>query len=233
MARSAILTIEPIGLGGVPTMVKAVDGLLRRWGHAPTLIYTDAESVPTDGLRSLARYLVRHPLPRREMRDGLNGLAIPLWPLPQWLNYYTPLIAARRELSAEVRVLVAGSAHTGLPFAVSRRPFLAWVATVYDEEIEARVSAGDEWARRLRQGRDWPRLRRQEARVLEATSIVLALSPHTADEIRRRFPAVAPRVRTLVCPIDTDVFRPARSPLLLGEGPGVRPAVGGRFLLFT
>lgn len=233
MAHSAILTIEPIALGGVPAMVRVVDGLLRRWGHTPTLIYSDAESVPTDGMLPLVRYFARHPLPRREIRDGLNGLAIPLWPLPQWLAYYAPVVAARRELAAaQVRLVVAGSAHTGLPLALSDRPFIAWVATLYEREIEARASVGDAWARRLLASRAWPILRRQEARVLERAAIVLALSPHTETVIRRLFPAIAPRVRTLLCPVDTNVFRPAFPPPLLGEGPGVG-GVMGLYLLLT
>ena len=221
---SIILTIEPISLGGVPTMVKAADSLLRRWGHAPRLVYTDAESAPTDGIGSLLRYYARHPGPRREQRDGLDGLAIPLWPLPQWLGYYAPLVAARRELAAaRIRLVVAGSAHTGLPFTYSDKPFVLWVATVYDDEMRARAAAGDAWAGRLLESRAWPRLQRQERRVLERAAAVLALSPHTGEAIRRVCPAAAPRVQTVMCPIDTEVFRP---------GDGANP-FGGPFLLFT
>jgi glycosyltransferase involved in cell wall biosynthesis len=217
MAASAILTIEPVTVGGVPAMVRAAEGLLRRWGHSPTLVYTDAESVPTDGLSSLLRYFGRRPLPRREHRDGMEGVAIPLWPLPQWLGYYAPLVAARRVLmAASVRLLISGSAHTGLPFAVSRQPYIAWIATLYGEEIEARAASGDRWASRLRAGREWPILLRQEALVLERAALVLALSPHTAESIGRQCPAIAPRLRTLVCPIDTGVFRPAELGVTLG-----------------
>jgi glycosyltransferase involved in cell wall biosynthesis len=227
MMHSAILTIEPISLGGVPTMVKAVDSLLRRWGHPPTLIYTDAESVPTDGLASLLRYYLQHPAPRRETRDGLDGLAIPLWPLPQWLGYYTPLVATRRALaSADIRLVVAGSAHTGLPFTYNKRPFVLWVATLYADEIKARASVGDAWAGHLLSSRAWPRLMQQEQRVLERAAAVLALSPHTAESIRRLCPSAAERVQTLLCPIDTELFQPGERP------PGERP-IEEPFLLFT
>ncbi len=209
MAPSAILTIEPIALGGVPALARAADRVLRRSGHTPTLIYTDAESVPTAGPLALLGYFARHPLPRREQRNGLDGLAVPLWPLPQWLGYYTPYYAARGVIrQAEVRLCVAGSAQIGLPLALDGRPFVAWIASLYEAEIGARAAVGDEWARRLLAGPRWATLQAQEKRVLEAATVVLALSPHTSAAIAQHYPTVAPRTRTLLSPIDTDAFRP-------------------------
>lgn len=226
MARVCILTLEPIGLGGVPTMARAVYQQQRATGHRPLLVYSHAESVPSGSRQDLIEYFARNWRPRRERRSGMDGLALPLWPVPQWLGYYAPLVAARSALTtSQIHVVVTGSAHTGLPFVALRRPFVAWIATVYEDELCARAAAGDQWAAGLLRSRQWPRLQVQERLVIERASLVMALSPNTARRLAEIAPGAAGKIRVLLCPIDTDAFRPA-------DGAATNP-IGAPFLLFT
>jgi glycosyltransferase involved in cell wall biosynthesis len=64
-------------------------------------------------------------------------------------------------------------------------------------------------------------MQKQEAQVFERAALVLALSPHTAAVLGRRFPGIESRLRTLICPVDTNEFRP------------VEASEAGPFLLLT
>lgn len=209
MARASILTLEPIRVGGVPALAKAVYSLHAEHGHDVRLVYVDAESVPTDGWRSLLSYYRRHWRPRREVRRGMDGLSIPLFPLPQWAGSYAPIVFAPRELAADIRVVVTGSAHVGLPYTLSSRSFIVWVATRYGDELRGRAQAGDAWAQRILSGSQWPRLQAQEAAVLRRAARVIALSPYTAQRILEDFPELEGRVDTILYPVDMGKFVPA------------------------
>ncbi len=229
MARACILTIEPINLGGVPTMVKAIHDFQRSAGHQSRLVYVNTEDVPTEGRRKLLRYYARNWRARREVRHGMDGLGLTAWPVPQWLGHYMPLALAYDELRrSQMHVVVTGSAHLGLPLAVLKKPFIAWVATAYEDEIEGRVAVGDSWAQSLIGGSQWPKLQAQERQVIEAASLVLALSPNTARRLKEIAPNAADKIRTLLCPVDTDSFRPANDGAQAAANP-----IGSPYLLLT
>ena len=225
MASVSIMTLEPIGLGGVPTMASAIYQLQMESGHYPRLVYVDAESVPTTGLRSLLRYYWQHLLPHYQVRRGMRGLSIPLYPLPQWAGWYAPAIMAYRDLRTDIRVAVTGSAHVGLPYTVSRKPFIVWVATRYIDELQGRARVGDDWAEGLLSSSQWTRLQVQEARVLRQAARVISLSPYTTQRILDDLPELEERIDTILCPVDMDQFHPA-------YGNVVNP-IGSRFLLLT
>jgi glycosyltransferase involved in cell wall biosynthesis len=140
-----------------------------------------------------------------------------------------PLALAYDELRrSQMHVVVTGSAHLGLPLAVLKKPFIAWVATAYEDEIEGRVAVGDSWAQSLIGGSQWPKLQAQERQVIEAASLVLALSPNTARRLKEIAPNAADKIRTLLCPVDTDSFRPANDGAQAAANP-----IGSPYLLLT
>ena len=225
MARASILTLEPIGLGGVPNMASAIYTLQAECGHQPRLVYVDAESVPTGRRRLLWDYYRHHRRPRREHRRGMNGLSIPLYPLPQWAGWYAPVVVAPHEVLTDIRVAVTGSAHVGLPYTLSRKPFIVWVATRYMDELQGRAQAGDSWAEAVMNNSQWPRLLAQEVKVLRRAARVIALSPYTAQRILEDLPELEGRVDTILCPVDVNLFHQSDG---LCENP-----IGSPFLLLT
>lgn len=208
MARASILTQEPIGLGGVSTMASAIYDIQAEAGHESRLVYVDAESVPTSGPLSLLKYYRKHFRPRHEVRLGMDGISIPLYPFPQWAGWYAPFITAPRQVFTDIRVAVTGSAHLGLPYTLSRKPFVIWIATRYADELQARAQVGDAWAERLMNSSHWPRLEAQERTVLRRASRVMALSSYTSQRILDDIPELEGRVDTTLCPVDMNLFHP-------------------------
>ncbi len=226
MARASILTIEPIGLGGVARLTSAMYALQKEAGHDPHLVYLDQESVPSDGKQALIKYYQRHWRPQWEVRrEGMQGLSIPLYPLPTWAGWYVPALVAPRALRTDIRIVVSGGAQVGLPYALSRRPFVIWMATRYIDELQGRAQAGDSWARDVIASSTWQRLLAQEARVLRKAARIIAISPYTARRIIDDYPELADRIDTVLCPIDTIQFSPA-------NGKATNP-IGSPFLLLT
>jgi glycosyltransferase involved in cell wall biosynthesis len=103
--------------------------------------------------------------------------------------------------------MVAGNVLAAMPYQQTGRPFLAWVATGWEEDRKDRVAARFPWPRKLLDRMvNGPVLRRQERRVLGAGSI-LALSEYT----RRTLDMIAGAPLTigvLPMPVDADHFQP-------------------------
>ncbi len=219
VAGATIFTLDS-PRGGVPAATRVVYDLLRASGHSPALLYRAAEEVPDGSRFRVARYFLGRPPVRRVLRDGTPAESIAAYPVPPRFQYHLPRLA-RSAVRAPIAAVVSGSSHVALPRALARLPYVLWVGTVYEDELRARAEAGDRWARDLLGSRDWPVLEAQEGLCFESASVILAVSEYTRSRIARRWPAVVPRLRTLVCPVDTDRFRP-------GDGPSDPP-----YLLLT
>ncbi len=222
MGRTCIHTLEPIE-GGVPAKVREIVDLHTRAGHDVKLLYTATEQVPL-GRVAMARYFLR-ARPQWEERQGYSAFAIPAWPLPLWTSYAIPLLAARSVIEhSDMHVIVSGSNHCGLPVALLRKKYLIWIGTLYEEELSGKAAAGDEWAQRVLKGPGLALLRWEERIIFERAALILTNGAHTAEMVRRTYPSVSDRVRVVIYPIDTNVFRP---------DPSVRRSVSTPYLLFT
>ncbi len=210
VARATIFTLDS-PRGGVPAVTRVVYDWLVASGHSPTLLYSATEEVPTGSTLRIARYFLGRPPVRGVLRDGMTAEATAAYPVRPRYQYHLPRLA-RAAVQAPIGAVVSGSSHVGLPRALAQRPYVLWVGTVYEDELRARAEAGDRWAQGLLRSRDWPILEAQEGLCYERASVVLAVSEYTRERIAQRWPGVVPRLRTVVCPVDTDRFRPGGGP---------------------
>jgi len=220
--RTCIYSLEP-GLGGVLAKVQAVATLHARLGFEVSLVYTTPSRLPA-GRRERLRYLLS-ARPRWEVNHGLHGFAIPAWPLPVWLTYAMPLVWAWPVMRrSDMHVVVSGSSHCGLPAALSRKRYVVWIGTLYEQELAAKAEAGDRWAQRVLKSPGRRLLARQERLVFERAALILANGPHAADSVRQAYPHVADRLQVLTYPVDPALFRP---------DPNARRRASSPYLLFT
>ena len=220
MAQANILTLDPPEHGGVPALARTMYGLLTGAGHAPELVYRAAEEVPVTSRMAALKYFLTTPPVRRMVKNDMRAVAVADYPVPVRYQYHL-LRLARSSLAAPIASVVSGSSHVGLPLAIARRPYVLWGATLYEDELRGRATAGDAWAEKFLRHRDWKILEAQEQIVYERASVILGLSPHTSGRIAGRWPTLAHKLRTVVYPADTDRFQP-------GAGPARPP-----YLLFT
>ncbi len=216
MASAALLSIEPIARGGVPMLVAVVDALLRKVGHQPLVLYSDADAVPVKR-SALLGYYWRHWRPYRTTKQPGSGGNLDCLAVPRYPGSYVSTLQhawwfARRALQADIRIALTGGAQTGLPFTFDSYPFIVWVATLYADELHARSIAGDQWATQFLQSAEWQQVQAAETRVLTQASRVLALSPYTAQRLLATHPSLAARLETVFYPIDTSFFYPAVTP---------------------
>jgi glycosyltransferase involved in cell wall biosynthesis len=232
MTDTAILTMEPIALGGVPSMARVVYHMLEGWGHRPMLVYA-RNAGPRAGRLERLRFALGmwrpapRPYPPPDPFEGLKTRVVAAPPVPLWACYAVPQFVFGRLLGRFKRhIAVCGSNHLALPLALRGLPFVVWAATVYEDELQSKAALGDEWAQATLDSAGWRLLERQERFVYRRASAILGLSFHTADLICAKYPEVADKVDVALFPIDTGLFAPAL------DG---RPAAGriGRFLLLT
>jgi glycosyltransferase involved in cell wall biosynthesis len=195
----------------VPALARTVYRLLESSGHQPRLVYRAQEEVPTASRWKALQYFLTTPLVRWSNQPPYSTTAVTDYPLPFRYQYHL-LRLAGQELKAPVAAVVSGSSHVGLPLALAHRPYVLWVATLYEDELRGRAEAGDSWAAEFPKHSDWPKLQAQEQLVYERASLILGLSPHTTGRILERWPALQPKTRTVIFPIDTDTFLPGSGP---------------------
>jgi glycosyltransferase involved in cell wall biosynthesis len=152
------------------------------------------------------------PAVRRESWEGLPAHAVGrVFRAIEALHHCGNRQAWQRLLDGyDLHQVVCGYALTGLPQALCEKQYVIWVATSMDGDKQARRQLGRplyRWLQRLQAGR----LRRLERLVLERAAWVLALSPHTRDELLERG-ARADRISVLRCPIELGSFVPAPTP---------------------
>jgi len=224
MAQTCICTLEPMEHGGVIAKVREVVSLHSHYGHDSHLLYTATNQVPTTGRWDVLRYLLA-ARPRWQVNCGFRGFAVPDWPMPLWAAYALPLVAARGAIEgAQMHVGVSGSNHCALPLALARKKFVVWIGTLYEEELIGRAAAGDRWAVRMLNSPARAILAWEERLIFERASLILTNGAHTANAVKRDHPATSDRLRVMLYPVDTAVFRPDPSAQLSASPP---------YLLFT
>ncbi len=223
--RAAILTIQTEG-GGIPSMVNAIHQMLAGWGYNVTVYRAEPQSPALSRLRRLAASLSQRPPAETLDYGGARTLLVPAPPFPFWMYYLVPhFLTGLLPGQHEIIIAVSGSAHVALPLALRGTPYVMWVATPYEDELQAKVVSGDEWAQRVMSGPGWRILQAQERIALRGARQVLALSPYTARRLKEIAPGAANRLDIMLYPIDTGLFRP--DPAVQANPPY------GRYLVFT
>jgi glycosyltransferase involved in cell wall biosynthesis len=198
-------------------MTRFVAQTLASDGYQPVLAYyepysrTPGLSVP--GFRLLTGKVGSE---RRSAFGCYEAHAIGAW-LPELEFTHYLLTRPWRELMAGCTafVCVSGNILSALPFALTGRPFLAWVATPWAEDRTERARGFPPLRRAVDRLINAPVLRRLERYVL-TRGTVLALSEYT----RARLDALADRPvvhGVLPQPVDTTLFRPAPDRVVPGR----------------
>ncbi len=206
---TCILTLQAASPGGVPALVDSVYGMVARWGCRPTVYRAHFAEEDITPLQRIGLTL-RNWSPRQVEERGLRTVAVPAPPVPLWLFYAVPQFMFGGLLGkCPASFVISGSAHVALPLALRRRPYVLWIATLYEDELRAKADAGDAWAARVLSSPTWPLLQRQEQLALCRAARVLALSHHTARRILDAAPEVEDRLETVLYPVDLTRFQPA------------------------
>jgi glycosyltransferase involved in cell wall biosynthesis len=214
--RVLISTIAPVS-GGVPQMTRFVAEALEARGYDPVLAYYEPHSVSPE-LSVPSFRLLQRRVGRRAGRalNGYESHALGAW-LPELeFTHYWPTTAWRTLIdSCRYHVSVSGNCLAATPYALTDRPFLAWVATPWEDDRKARV-ASFPWPRKLLDRTVNERvIRRIEKKVLHSGTL-LALSDHTRERLDR----IAGRAATygvLPMPVDTVRFCPDEAAVIPGR----------------
>jgi glycosyltransferase involved in cell wall biosynthesis len=209
MTGVCIHTLEPLQHGGVMAKVRVVGEILRASGHNPHLMYTATDQVPSGNWMTKIKYLLTHATPSTTQFEDYQGIAFPYWPLPIWATYFCPWLWMNDpRYKFPIQVVVSGAAQCGFPVALTRQRYIVWMSTMYEDELAGRALAGDAWAAKTGTGISARLLQYEEKLVIENATMVIANGEYIAKKIVDKFPAVAGKIRTIVYPVDTDLFRP-------------------------
>ena len=226
MSSACIHTLEPMEHGGVMAKVRVVGDMLIDNGYETDLVYTATNQMLSGTWFSRMKYLLSHYKPHTTQFEHYTGLAFPYWPLPTWgSNYYPWLWIRNFHLKYNIQIVVSGASHCGLPVALTRQKYIIWVSTMYEDELIGRALAGDEWAQRTNSGLSGNLLKQQEHYVLNNASLVLANGQYITNRITATLPKISNKVRTVIYPVDTDMFR--------SNSISSYKEKMGRYLLFT
>ena len=212
MTKVCIHTLEPLQHGGVMAKVRVVGEILRDSGHHPHLMYTATDQVPSGNWMTKIKYLLTHATPSATQFEDYQGIAFPYWPLPIWATYFCPWLWMKdSRYKFPIQIVVSGAAQCGLPVALTGQRYIVWISTMYEDELEGRALAGDAWAAKTGTGLSARLLQYEERLVIENATMVIANGEYITNKIVNKFPSVAEKIRTIVYPVDTDLFHPRRT----------------------
>lgn len=205
-------------------MTRFILATLKRGGLNPILAHYEPYGMsPRLSTPAFALGLRRPGVEQRQAYGGIETHAIGAW-LPELeFTHFRPGLAWRQLMDSCNRfVAVSGNVLAATPFAYSGRPFLAWVATGWQEDRRDRVRQFPMYRKLLDALLSARVLERQERKVLSSGRI-LALS----DQTRRVLDSLVGGhivSDVLPMPIDVQSFRPEKKRLHKG-----RIGFSGRF----
>lgn len=208
--RVCLAMLDPAGRGGIATMAEELYRLLEHWAWRPGLLYLSAS--PEDQLtpRQLLRQ-GRFAGVREKANRGMWGMAVGHLPAHSFaLSAIWPYRAVRAYIDSFSAFVVLGTADRGITLALMRKPYVCWLATALEDDLRARASLGDAWAKRTIASPAWPLLQWQERFVLRHARLIMAISQYAADRLRAVEPQCADRIRVVPVPVDVDTFQPRR-----------------------
>ncbi len=205
--RVLISTLHP-STGGVPAMTKFIAKLLKKQGFEPVLAYYEPYSIsPKLSVPSYA--LLRRGIGSKQSKelDDCEAHGIGAWlPELEFTHYMRTKPWKERINSCDFHIMVSGSAVPLLPFYQSGIPYLGWVATGWEEDVEIRVKGFSVLRKLLHTCLNAPVMRALERRVLKKGHI-LALSEHT-ERVLNDIAGKQITKAVLPMPIDTQFFLP-------------------------
>ncbi|MCP5424679.1 MAG: glycosyltransferase family 4 protein [Gammaproteobacteria bacterium] len=182
-ARVLISTITPIS-GGVPQMTRFVIDCLEERGYRPVLGYYQPYSM-TPELSVPSFQLLRKRMGFRveKIWNEYEAHAMGAW-LPELeFTHYWPTRPWKALMdSCDYHVSVSGNCLAGLPFALSDRPYLAWVASSWHGDRKDRVRFFP-WPRRLLDRLINAQVISRLERKILSRGTIIALSQYTRSEL--------------------------------------------------
>jgi len=140
-AKAVLLSTLPIEYGkGVATHTRYVLDVLRREGYRTTVAYYQPYSMAPSLSVPSWRLGTRTASTRIRTVEGIAVHEIGCWlPELEFTNYY--LTRPWKDLidSHDLLLAVSGNALAAMPFALSRRPYLAWLGTPFTPDRQERV----------------------------------------------------------------------------------------------
>lgn len=196
--RCAVVTPDPTGVGGIPTIARITCELVREAGWEPESVFVSSLSAPRLSLRHRSAMAV----PTTSALIDSAGRPIQelrlLSVLPE--TEIVPLLASRARLRDprigrrwDVAVITGGPVFHGWMLSQTRLPYIVWVASGIDDE---RVGKMQDMTRLARWycGKTLPLLRRYENAVLARAQRIFAMSTHTARTLQALHPGIEPQV---------------------------------------
>ncbi len=203
MGRICVLTLDPGVAGGVQTKLAAFLRFAESRGHTCDVYYYTHTPRDDSSVRT------------KEQLRGTLGASAQLYPQPisQLLPHFArSAILARRcrfPVAYDAYQLISGGLDLGLPLVRTKRKFVAWVAGVIQDELDAmpRVKLRHYYfynpvTRML--------TRRQEVLSGAKAECVVVDSTYAAERTHAALGLPSDKIKVFPAPIDTDLFRPAR-----------------------
>lgn len=190
-----ISSIQPVD-GGVPQMLRFVIACLQQRGYKIRIAYYEpysispALSVPLHGLFgalfSVLQGEAKRPQSRQGEFEGLPATGIGCWiPEFEFTNYWNSSRWQDEIAQCDYHLAVSGSNLAALPYQQNKLPFMAWIATPWQEDREHRVSQFPWYRRMLDTMLVKPVCQLLERRINHDTQTsrarVVSLSPYTHE----------------------------------------------------
>lgn len=207
--HTLILTLQAARPGGVPTVVDWWYRYLTSWGHLATVLYAAFDEDQIGFWERVRRTLTRWKLHNRPEHPNPT-IANPAPPVPLWLFYWVPQWIFGSILARFDSIVFAGGpVHAALPAALRGMPYLLWMGTLYDDELEGKAAVGDAWATGILKSPFYRFLAWQEAYVIRRAARILPQSPFTMRRIGEKFPEVRERMELAMVPVNMARFTAA------------------------
>jgi glycosyltransferase involved in cell wall biosynthesis len=202
-----ISTIAPLS-GGVPTMTRFLTQTLQARGFEPVLAHYEPYSVaPMMSVPTLRLFQRRPSAEQRSALDGCETHAIGAWlPEFEFTHYFATAIWKQLMDGCDAHLTVAGNALAAMPYYQTNRPFLAWLATGWQDDRKDRVKYFSQQRRIFDHALVAPVAARFEAAILRSGRI-LALSRYTQAVLDKISGTAAVR-DVLPMPVDPNLFSP-------------------------
>ncbi|NCP67933.1 glycosyltransferase [Candidatus Peregrinibacteria bacterium] len=204
--KSLIVCNPPTWGGGVQSMIEDIYLIMEKWKLNPHLLFWSDNKVPVGSLFDHSRPLYVF---------GMRSIMVPKLPFLDFNKYpdlhylWFALVSKLIIKKFDLHIGVGAVSLVALPLIYSNIPFACWVATVYRDELEGKIYSldGDIPAQSLLHGNHWKNVEKQEKLVYQKANIILPLSSHTAQKIRKLCSNSEINLGdTLTSPINLSVF---------------------------
>ena len=210
-----ISTQNPSIGGGVGAMRKFLGSFLRQQGFDTTYVFPS---------RSISKMFSRNKFQIKEI-DGIKALQVRSIPYILLIEQLVASFSTRLILKQyDIYQVVDGANLAALPFMMSNKPYVCWVATTIEDEDRLMFqSLPVEFSKRMLLYYFYrflkPLIYWYEKRIYQKASKIISISKHTASLIQKQFQIPAQKISVIPFPVDTEKFKPnenskrAKSPL--------------------